>query len=528
MKCMSLLLSIVAMAFITSCTSESESKKEIRLYLQAEPFSLDPRKGGDRRSQVLLREMFEGLTRLGKSGTPELAMAHAVTISDDKMVYTFLLRPARWSNGLEVTAHDFVWAWKGALDPSFGTSFCYAFFVIKNAKKAHANECPLESVGIRAINAKTLEVTLEHPTPYFLELTANPLYSPLCKAATKDISNWAASTFPSYVSNGPFILKEHVFKSHITLERNPSYWDKDSVKNAVLSFPIVEDPTTAYTLFQKGELDWYGDPCGLIPLETLAELQPSLIKKKSGGLYWLVTCTEKPSLASAKIRRALASAINRRELVHFINGGEEPAFSVLPPFMTMLDTPPFKDGDVGEAQKLFREGCEELGYTTETYPHLSITHWAEPVSKIIAEAVHQQIEHALGIKVDLVGLDWGTYMKKVPAGDIDIATAPWFSWVEDPMYNLNYLKFKKNGINGTCWENEEYIHQLNEAESCIDTLKRQRYMQQAEHIAMQELPLIPLYYTTYKYAKTPKVHGEVISPVGTVELKWLEKTRSTE
>ncbi len=522
MKFLTLLVSLASLLLAASCSSPAESKKSVRLYLQAEPFSLDPRKGGDRRSQVLLRELFEGLTRISQSGRPELAMAQSVTISDDKKVYTFHLRPALWSNGLEVTAHDFVYAWKGALDPAFGSAFCYAFFVIKNAKKAHAEECSPESIGVRAINTMTLEVTLEHPTPYFLELTANPLYSPICKAATKDNPNWASSTFPSYVTNGPFLLKEHAFKSHIMLERNPFYWCTETVKSSGLSFAIIEDSHTAYSLFQKGELDWYGDPCGMMPLETISELQSSLIKTKIGGLYWLVTCTDKPHLASAKIRRAIASAINRQELVHFVNGGEEPAFSILPSFMSMLDSPPFRDGDRDEAQKLFAEGCSELGYTPETFPHLAITHWSEPVSRVIAEAIQQQIEQALGIKVDLVGLDWGTYMKKVPSGDMDIATAPWYSWVDDPMFNLDYLKFKKNGINGTCWQNPEYIRQLNAADACTDPVQRTQHMRHAEQIAMRELPLIPLYYIAYKYVKAPNIHGEVISSVGAIELKGLE------
>jgi len=508
---------------ITACASKPEVSKGIRLYLQAEPFSLDPRKGGDRRSQVLLRDLFEGLTRIGKDGMPELAMAKEVSISDDKRTYTFHLRNALWSNGSEVTAHDFVFAWKGALDSALGSPFCYAFFIIKNAKKAYANECAIDDVGLRAINAKTLEVTLEHPTPYFLELMANPLFSPLCQSAIDGHSNWASSVYPSFVTNGPFILKEHEVKSHFLLERNLLYWNKYRARTPSLSFAIIENPMTAYSMFQKGEIDWYGDPYGQIPLETITELQSSLIKKKIGGLYWLVTSTEKPHLASPAIRHAIASAINRKALVHFINGGEEPAFSVLPSFMTMLDELPFDDGNVQEAQRLFAEGCAELGYTLETYPHLAITHWAEPVSTVIAEAIQQQLQQALGITVDLVGLDWGTYMKRVPAGDMDIATAPWYSWVDDPMFNLNYLKYKKNGINGTCWQNEEYIHQLDEADACRDHLERKKHMRKAERIAMHELPLIPLYYSTYKYIKAPDLHGEVINSVGVLELKWLEK-----
>jgi oligopeptide transport system substrate-binding protein len=521
MKLAPLLLSLAALLGITACTGKTESKKTVRLYLQAEPISLDPRKGGDRRTQVLTRELFEGLTRIGKNGHPELAIADSVTISEDKKIYTFHLRPALWSNGQEVSAHDFVFAWRGALDPSLGTAFCYAFFVLKNGKKAHSNECSLEEVGVRAINSKTLEVTLEHPTPYFLELAANPLFSPLCKKATKDVLNWTTAVFPEYVTNGPFILKEHVLKSHIVLERNPSYWDKEGVGSEKLSFAIVDDPTTAYSLFQNNELDWYGDPCGLIPLEIISETQSKLIKKNVGGLYWLVTCTEKPYLASAKIRQAIASAINRQEIVQFIHGGEEPAMSILPPFLSMLNAPPFQDGSVQEAQKLFREGCSEIGCTPETYPTLHITHWAEPVSTVIAQALQQQLEKALGIHVTLVPTDWGTYMKKVPAGDMDIATAPWYSWVEDPMFNLDYLKFRKNGINGTCWQNEEYIYHLNEADRTIDPVQRQDHMRKAEQIAMQQLPLIPVYYITYKYLKAPNLAGEVISSVGAVEFKRL-------
>lgn len=493
------------------------------MYLQAEPFSLDPRKGGDRRSQAVLRELFEGLMRIGKDGKPELAMASSVTVSEDKKVYTFHLRPAKWSNGLNVTADDFVWSWKGAVDPSFASAFCYAFFVIFNAKKAHANECSIDDVGVRAIDAKTLEVTLEHPTPYFLELTANPLFSPICKAAAKDNPNWTSSAFPFYVTNGPFVLKEHLLKSQITLEKNPSYWDKDGVKTEKISFAIVEDPHTAYALFLKGELDWYGDPCGIIPLETITELRPTLTKKMIGGLYWLVTCTEKPHLRSAKIRKAIASAINRAELVNFIQCGEEPAFSILPSFLTMLDSHSFEDGDKEAACAAFEEGCKELGYTKETFPPLIITHWAEPGSKAVAGAIQQQLIRALGIKVELLGLDWATYMKKVPAGEMDIATAPWYSWVEDPMFNLDYLKFKKNGINGTCWQNTEYIQQLDSADTCIDPVLRREHMRKAEQIVADELPLIPLYSLAYKYVKNPKVTGEVITPVGGIELKWLAK-----
>jgi oligopeptide transport system substrate-binding protein len=322
------------------------------------------------------------------------------------------------------------------------------------------------------------------------------------------------------------VLKERAVRSHITLEKNPFYWNPDCAKSSCITFSIIEDPHTAYTLFQKGELDWYGDPCGIIPLEIISQTKELLNKKQAGGLYWLVTCCEKPHLASAAIRRAIATAINRRELVDFIQGGEEPAFSVLPKSLSMLTEQPFQDGNAEQARAFFLQGCRELGISPASYPKLTITHWAESTSKGLAEILQQQIQRALGITVELEGLDWGTYMKRVPAGEIDIATAPWTTWVEDPMFNLNYLRFRKNGINGTCWQNPQYITQLNEADASIDAHERTEHMKKAEQIATQELPLIPVYYLMYKYLKQPNVHGEVISPVGAIELKWLEKDKS--
>jgi oligopeptide transport system substrate-binding protein len=518
-----LLLFCMALFTATACTKKEEPPKNVHLYFQAEPFSLDPRIGGDRRSQVVLRTLFEGLARPDKDGLPELALAESFSLSEDQTVYTFHLRPSVWTNGLPVTAHDFEWAWKSALNPDFATPFCYIYFAIKNAKAAHLKECSIDEVGVRALDDSTLEVTLEHPTPYFLELTTTPLYSPLCSAAVTKTANWAGTEYPSYVSNGPFILKKHALKSEFLLEKNPLYWDNAHVPSERVSFAIIEDPHTAFTLFEKGELDWYGDPCGIIPLDIIHALGDRLIKQNAGGLYWLLSCTEKPYLASKKIRQALATAINRQELVAFINGGEEPARSILPTFLTMLDEPTFNDSDPQEAKRLFAQGCAELGLTPETYPTLTLTHWSEPTTRAMAEIVQQHLQNALGIKIELLALDWSTYMKKVPGGEIDIAMAPWTTWIKDPMFNLEYLKFKKNGINGTCWQNAEYIAELNAADSSTDPKERRAHMAKAEQIAMDELPLIPLFYLAYKYIKNPVIHGEVITPVGAVDLKGIEK-----
>lgn len=503
----------------------------LHLYLQAEPFSLDSRVGGDRRSQVLLRSLFEGLTRLNKTGGFELALAKSYSVSPDGLVYTFYLRDALWSNGDKVRAEDFCYAWKSALSPQFSTAFAYAFFVIKNAKKAKMNECSLDDVGVTALDEHTLQVTLEHPTPYFLELTANPLFFPVYKTLDESDPVWSKSSFPNYVSNGPFILREHSFRSHILLERNPLYWDTDQAKTFRISFPIIDSPTTAYALFEKGELDWFGDPCGLCDLEIIQKLMQdgSMISKESGSLYWIVCCTKKPYLASAKIRQAIASSISRHDVCYLLlKGGERPATSVVPSFISNLGKPVFQDGNIEYAKKCFEEGLVEVGLTRETFPTLQLTHWAEPLSKIMAQYFQQKIESTLHIHVVLDSCDWGTYMQKVPAGNIDIASASWLTWVADPIFNLQYLKYRNNGINGTCWQNDQYVALLDKAENTLALDERTEYLKQAEEIVARELPLIPLYELTNKYVKAPGLTGEVVSHVGMFSFKWLEKKQEDE
>ena len=507
----------------TSCATQKDPRKKAHLSIQADPYSLDPRIGGDRRSQIILRQLYEGLTRLGKDGHIENALAKRIDISEDQTVYTFHLRPSVWSNKTPLTAHDFEYAWKGALHPSFSSPFTYAFFVIKNAKEAKMEECTLDEVGVRALDDHTLQVTLEHPTPYFLELTANPIFSPLCQETIKKQATWPKVEDGTYVSNGPYLLQEQALKSHLLLQKNETYWNEDCAKLDALQFSIIEDPNTAYALFLQKELDWYGDPCCIIPIDIMRNFPRPLIRKNIGGLFWFVSCTEKPYLASPKIRKALACAVNREELVNFLQGGEVPAYSNLPPFMTMQKEHSFNDNDPQMAQKLFEEGLAESGYTKSTYPGLKITHWSESATKSIAELLQQQIQKALGIKVTLECLDWPTYMKKVPAGEIDIAIASWYSWVTDPMFNLNYLKFRKNGINGTCWEYPPYIEELSAADRCTNAAERTAHMAAAEKIFCENLPLIPLYYLSYRYAKSDNLSGEVVSPVGAFEFKWLEK-----
>jgi len=503
----------------------TSSPKELHLYMMADLVSLDPRVGFDRRSIQIIRELFEGLVRIGENGTPELALASSYSMSEDGTVYTFHLRPSKWSNGLDLTADDFVWAWKSTLDHSISTTAAYGLYVIKNARRANRNECSIDEVGVRALDPLTLEITLEHPAPYFFEFLVLPIYSPLCRAVVESHQNWAGGTFPDYVCNGPFILKERKVKSHLTLEKNPLYSGEKPAKSDRLHFAIIEDPQTAYNMFQEGSLDWYGGTFGDMSLEMVYELNRTgkLIKQESAGAQWLPIQTKTPHLASPKIRKAFACAIDRQEICdHLLQAGETPSYSLVHRSSSLLTKQPFTY-DPALARKLMDEGIEELGYTRETYPTVVITHFSEPTIKAIVEIEQQQLQKNLGITVELRAEDWGTYFKKFTTGDFQVLSLVWFTWYQDPTYNLEYVKYKNLTINGTGWEHPEYIRLLNLADATVDPSTRNTYLRQAEELLMQELPVIPVFYHTFKYAKAPNLKGEALSRSGQMELRWLEK-----
>ena len=503
---------------------------EVRLYIQSEPTSLDPRIGGDRRSQLIVRELYEGLMRMGKEGELEPALAEEVSVSPDKKVYTFRLRPSKWSNGTPVTAEDFSWTIKSALSPSFSTAYKPAFFCIKNATKAFRGECPVEDVGVKAIDDQTLEISLERPAPYFLQLTANPMYSPVCKAIAESNPRWNTDAFPKYVSNGPFILKVCAPKQCLVLEKNPYYWNSDSAKSGRLSFRVIKDPQTAFDLFKRGEIDWYGDPCGTMAPGSFFEVrhESALVTDTGGGTLWLECRVDHPHLQSSAIRRALAFAINRKELCSTgPEEGEYPALTILPESLTCLRSPALEDNRPDVAKTLFEQGLAELGLTKETFPPIVITHWSDPKTKKIVKTIQRQIQLTLGIKVEVLLLDWPTYVKRFSSGEFQLIICRWFNWIADPMYIFLHAKHAGGGINPSRFEHSGYIDLLNRSDCAVDPIERHKYLREAEELVMHEMPIIPLLHMAHNYAKQRDVGGEVLSPVGIMELKWLEKTRRT-
>lgn len=312
-------------------------KKFILNLQEGDPHSLHPHLGVDLRSRCLYLSLFEPLMRRNPSGKLEFAAAEKVDIDPTQRIYTFHIRPHIWSNGEAVTAHHFEQAWRFALDPG---SYCIRadlFYPIKNAEKVKKGELPQEALGIRVPNDKTLIVELQHPTPYFLDLTASSFFSPLYDPTDKEPTQF----------NGPFIVGKWNHEQKLILLRNPDYWDRSAVQLQEVWFTMVKDPMTALAMYEKGELDLVGDPFSSLPFDAIPNLMESdrLRTRPISRIFYLFLNTNSYPLNDKSIRKALGLSIDRQQLTQHLFFGEIPTMSPLPLSLSMVDDQDFTQED---------------------------------------------------------------------------------------------------------------------------------------------------------------------------------------
>lgn len=506
--------------------SEKEKpKQEFRVNIKTEPFSLHPGLANDNTSGTVLRNTFEGLTRIGMDGKPELAMAEDYKVSEDGTVYTFKLRDAKWSNGDPVTAHDFEYAWKWALDPKNESQYAYQLYYLKNGEAANTGKAPLDSVGVKAQDDKTLVVTLEQPTPYFLELTAFYTYLPINSKIAQKNPDWYKNAGEDYVSNGPFKMVTWEHRNKIELVKNDQYWDKDNVKLEKITMHMIEDVNTELSMFKKGELDWAGAPFSALPTDSIEQLEKEGILniKPIAGVYWYKFNTEVKPLNNVKIRKALAYAIDREAIVKNITkAGQIPAMAAVPPSMFPENEKGyFKDNDVETAKKLLEEGLKELGYKdVSELPVIKIAYNTDEAHQKIAQAIQDMWKKNLGIKTELENEEWAVYIEKLHRGDYMVGRMGWLGDFNDPINFLKLFRDKNGGNNYTRWENPQFKQLLIQSQKERDPEKRLELLKQAEKIFMDEMPVAPIYFYTNAWVQKDNLKDVAISGLGDVQLKW--------
>ncbi|MBJ7449216.1 MAG: peptide ABC transporter substrate-binding protein [Parachlamydiales bacterium] len=521
----------IALAILTtSCSSPStpHAKKEplfastqvMRLNLSVEPFTLDPRRARDAMAVNLCEFLYEGLMRNGPDGKLLLAAAEKMSLSSDMKVYTFTLRDSKWSNGLTVTAYDFEKTWKTSLSPSFPSDNAYLLFAIKNAKEAKTGKIDVDAIGVKALDEKTLQIELNNPTPYFTQLLTHPITFALPRTS----SAWEVVD-SDIIVNGPFKVNKWQHNQELTLAKNQSYWDADQVKLERVDCLMIKNSSTELHLFQDNQLDWVGSPLGSFSEEAIDswKQRKQLQSQAMAGTYWLRVNVNKAPFDNGNLRRALALAINRKELIdNVLKGNQIPALGIVPPSMWADGQRIcyFRDGDFSTAKRLMRDGLLELGLSAEQLPPMTLLINNNEKNRRFAQALQQQWKNVLGVDVNIQVNDYGVYLQNVKEKNFQICMGNWLADFNDATNFLEVFKYNFATTNNTNWENKDYTTLLDEADRTSNTEHRQILMQKAEKLLIEEMPVIPLYHCTFNYAQKDNLKGVVLSPLGFMDIKW--------
>lgn len=501
--------------------------RAFRMNLHSEPPSLDPALMEDNVSGTVATGIYEGLTRKDESGATVEGMAESWEVSEDGKTYTFKIRSdAKWSNGDAVTANDFEFAWKRALDPAIGSTYAYQFYYIVGAQDYNEGKATnADAVGVKALDAQTLEVKLNSATPYFLGLTSFYSYNPVHQSA-KDNAAWAADA-ETIISNGPFKISEWQHNTSMQLVPNENYYAKDEIKFTSVDFTMVADSATELANYETDQLDYAGKPTGEIPAEqipVLAESKPDEFNQiGTASSYYYMFNMEKAPFNNVKVRKALSMAIDRQSIVEDITqAGELPAFGFVPPGITGVKNDyrdEVKDDyfteDVEEAKKLLAEGLAELGLSS--FPEVKLTYNTNDTHKAIADAIVDMWKTNLGItSITTAAEEWSVFLQNRTAMNYDIQRAGWGADYNDPMTYMDMF-VTKGGQNNTGFASEEYDALIQKAYASSDQQERMDAMKEAEQILMEQLPILPLYYYSSVYLLKPGFENIYLDYKGDIE-----------
>lgn len=495
--------------------------------LGADPKTIDPSLNSAADGNDVLMNTFETLLRNFDGSGITSAAAESYTTSDDGLVWTFKIRPtAKWSDGQPLKAQDFVFSWQRTVDPKTASEYAYFFYPILNAEAIVGGEKDKSELGVKAIDDSTLEVTLAAPCGYFEELVAFPTLSPEREDVVDENGLWAKDPAKA-ISNGPFYLTDYQLGSHLTLSKNPHYWDVEKTKLDHLVMKMIVDQSTILTAFNSNEILW----ANKAPTEEIPNLIASgdLEVYPYLGTYFFVINQETSieALKDKRVRQAISMAIDRQQICDLVTrGGETPATSFVSPGVTDADGKDFKEtaGDyylkttaqVEEAKALLTEAGYPNG---EGIPELEIMFNTDGKHQAIAEAVQEMLKTNLGISVKLNNQEWAVFQDTRIAGDYPaIARHGWIGDYTDPQTFLDMfmsINGKPNDQAGCGYLNPEYDAAVKEGMANSGKARYDAFYK-AEAILMEDANVIPVQYYVNTILSSPSFTGWYLSPIGKI------------
>ncbi len=487
------LLLAVLLSFASGCGPGRE-RADLVFVNGAEPETLDPSIITGQPEGRIVNALFEGLTTFDARGKGGPGMAESWTISEDGKVYTFKIRKdARWSDGRTLTANDFVESWKRTLSPETAASYNYQLFYVKNAQAfAEGQISDFSQVGVKALDDHTLEVTLENPTPFFLDLCATPPLQPVpVERIQKMGDEWVKPG--KIVGNGAYVLEDWRINDRIRLRKNPHYWNAKNVALETIEALPISAATVAFNFYAGGLADLIVDK-NLTPNALLDAIKgtPDFHSAPFLGIYFLRFNCSQPPFNDARVRRAFAMAVDKRRIVEKITrAGELPAPSFVPPGMDGYHPPEGLPYDPEEARRLLSEAGfpDGKGFPLTTF----LYNESQQNRDIAVELQAMWLQH-LGVKVNLALQEWKVYLNSLSSLDYGIARSSWVGDYPDPNTFLDMF-VTGNGNNRTGWSDPVYDRLIREAAKETDPAQRFEILRRAEAILVsQQVPVCPIFY----------------------------------
>jgi len=488
----------------------------IRISAPSDPATYDPRQARDLVTIDVIHLLFSGLTRLSHTGEVELDLAESIKASEDGLQYKISLKKTVWSDGTSLTAHDFVYTWQSILEKERACPNAFSLFFIKNASRAYKESLSLQDVGIKALSDNVLEVTLEQPCPFFLELLATPAF---CAVQKKYAQGETAFTDEKpFPVSGPYKIQKKQLQSSVQLTKNDQYWAQDKQEYPDLQFFITDD-ATALTLFNGRQFEWVGSPLGLLPTDSISPLQKQnkLSVTPAAGTHFIRVNTKDSLLSDVRIRKALSLVLDRESLVkHVLQGGQEPAFSLTPTCLLPRKCNPCQQ-DKELAKELLASYCKEKACDSKSLS-IKLSHAPDERNTRIGLSLQHDIESTLGITVRIDITDSKQFYSRLCSGDYEMALGSWFADYFDPHAFFSVFESAHNGTNNTKWESSLFKTLLQRSLETTDPEKRRECFYELEAILTAEVPIIPLFHATFNYAKESAADGVKLSPLGHLDI----------
>ena len=494
---------VVILSWVLNGCSPSAATDEsvFRMSIRNEPPTLDWALATDSISFTILTNLMEGLTQYDSELNPKPAIAKKWKYSEDGQTITFFLRnDVAWSDGKPVTAGDFEYAWKRLLAPETAAQYAYFLFDIKNASQYNSGEITdPDKVGIKALAPDILQVRLKKPVVYFPSITTFMVTYP----ARKDVIHQHGDSWTepeNIVTNGPYILEEWQHEYKMVLKANPRHYEGKPSVDTIRIF-VVQEPTTALTLYETGELDYVELPPVAIPhFKSSPEYRNT---PQLRGYYYGFN-VQKPPFNNALVRQAFAHAIDRSRIPGFLKGGELPSSSWIPKGMFGYNESIGLKFDPQKARSLLAQAGYPNG---KGFPKVTAAFNTGDLNRFIGEFIQAQWKENLNVNIDFESQEWKVFLSRLDLDPPQIFRLGWGADFPDPDNFMN-LFIQSSGNNRLQWSHPRYDELIALGSTLKNPEERKAVYDEAQILLTEkEVPMIPLFVSAQNLLVKPYVQG---------------------